>query len=164
MPKKKKTTGLPPGTWIEREMFESKAYWALNGSAPQLLTLFLGKRSRERVADKKGVKSHQWTNLDSITMTYAELKNKYDITQPRATRAIDELLAKGFLEIRHYGGTYKKDKSIYSLIDKWKFWSKDTVFSKRERDVHRGYQGQNKKKTPGKVVKFPPTDRPKLRG
>ena len=48
-PKKSK---LPPGTWIERDMFESKGYLSLRGFSPQLLTLILGKRWFDKVGKK----------------------------------------------------------------------------------------------------------------
>jgi hypothetical protein len=140
---------LPSGTWIERDLFNSKAFWALKGAAPQLLIRFLGKRNRSKEVDRKGQKNNQWTNLDSLTMTYAELmslwtepysKKKIGLTQPRITRAIDELLAKGFLEIKNPGGAYQQDKAVYALIDKWRIWHPGTIFSKRKFDAHRGYQ------------------------
>lgn len=153
---------LPTGTWVERDLFNSKAFWSLRGIAPQLLIRFLGKRQRRTVTDKKGRKSIEWINLKSLTMTYKELaslwidpitKEKTGITQPRATRAIDDLLAKGFLEIKNPGGAYKQDKAVYGLIENWKWWSPGTVFNKRKRDVYRGYQGRKKKID--KVIELP---------
>jgi hypothetical protein len=78
-------------------------------------------------------------------MTYIELREKYGVTEPRATRAFDDLLAKGFIEYQHHGGAYKRDKSVFSLSEKWCHWTPDTVISKREHDVKRGFQGQRKK-------------------
>jgi hypothetical protein len=151
---------LPSGTWIEREMYLSKAFWSLTGAASQLLILFLGKRKRDHIKDHKGNKSYNWINLNNITMTYKELENLWyhplktylpgeakGITQPRITRAIDELLAKGFIEIVKPGGAYKQDKAVYGLIDKWKTWKKGDVYSKRPLDAHRGWQGK-----PGKYL------------
>lgn len=149
----RKKPKLPTGTWVERDMFKSKAFWALKGSAPQLLIMFLGKRWRDKSPDKKGVKEIKWTNLNSLTVTYKELaslwtdpvtQRKTGITQPRVTRAIDQLLAKGFLEVVNPGGAYQQDKAVYALVDKWRWWSPGTVFSRRKFDVHRGYQGRNK--------------------
>ena len=156
---KKRKDKLPSGTGVEREVFLSKAFWALKGAAPQLLIYSLGKRQRRNVTDKKGVKGKDWINLDSITVTYKELENlftdpvtgkKFGINQPRITRAIDHLLAKGFWEVKNPGGAYQQDKAVYGLIDKWKWWSRGTVFSRRERDVPRGFQDKDKKKEKGK--------------
>ena len=146
---------LPPGTWVERDLFLSKAFWSLKGAAPQLLMIFLGKRMRKNVQEKKGNKNYKWINLNNITVTYKELENLWfdprkvlmpreakGISQPRITRALDELLAKGFIEVVNPGGAYQQDKAVYALIDKWQRWSRGTVFSKRKTDVHRGWQGK----------------------
>jgi hypothetical protein len=118
-----------PGTFIYRELFESKAFLALGGIAPQLLVLILGKRKFVNVGGKKTL-----INGDNITFTYIEAKKKYGISQPRLTRCIDELLAKGFLKIIHQGGAYKQDKTIYGLSDAWMYWSKGAVHERRLKD------------------------------
>ena len=130
--KKKRRFKVSPGTWLTRELFESRAFLSLRGFAPQLLILILGKRNIDY--------NHDCLNCDSLTMTYAELVNKYGITQPRATRAFDELLAKGFLEVKHQGGRCQSDRNIYSLSERWTFWSPGVVFQERKRDVKRGFQ------------------------
>ena len=128
------------GTFIERRMFESRAFLALKGSAPQLLILFLAKRSFERVG-KKGNQVLRCINSDSITFTYIEAEKRHGFTKQRFQRALDELLAKGFIEIKHQGGGYKQDKSLYALSVKWGFWNPGTVFECRAKDpVQRGFR------------------------
>jgi hypothetical protein len=128
------------GTYIERRMFESRPFLALKGGAPQLLVLFLGRRIFERVG-KKESKKRQCVNCDAIVFTYIEAFKKYGFTKQRFLRAIDELLAKGFIEINHQGGGYKQDKSIYALSVRWTFWNPGTVFERREKDpVKRGFR------------------------
>jgi len=128
-----------PGTWIEREMFESNAYLSLTGFAPQLLILIMGKR-QFITHGRKGKEKRVCTNCDKINITYIEFKNKYGITQPRMTRAIDQLLAKGFLAIVNPGGTYRQDKAIYSLSNNWVIWQPGVLFEVREKEsVERGF-------------------------
>ena len=137
---------LPQGTYVERKLFESKAYFALVGSAPQVLLLLLGKRQFETVG-RKGKEQIICTNCDSLIFTYIEEEKKYGLTQPRVTRAIDELLAKGFLTIKHLGGEYPQDKSIYALSDNWQFWSPGAIFETRPKDTRqRGFRGPKKQK------------------
>ncbi len=143
---------LQPGTFVYREMIQSKAFLALKGFAPQLLLLFLLKRQRKMIKDKKGSKFQQWID-DNLTMTYVELQKKYKITKPKTTRAIDDLLAKGFLKIRHAGGAYKKDKTIYALSEEYLLWRPGVVFNKRNFDVKRGYQANKKEKIKLKLRK-----------
>lgn len=150
----KKKHRAPPGTWVERDMFMSRAFLELSGFAVQLLILFLAKRDithERKVLNKK-----------SITMTYLELENIYHrregqregkpfgqadlargISRPRIIRAIDQLLAHGFIEIVHRGGAYQQDKTVYALTDEWQFWRPGTIFRKREPDTRRrGYNGK----------------------
>lgn len=130
---------FPPGTWFEREMFESQAYLALRGFAPQLLTVLLGKRQFDSVG-KKGKEKRICLNCDSLVFTYVEAENKYGITKPRLARAYDELLAKGFLTCKHQGGGYKQDKSLYGLLEKWRIWKPGLIFEKRKKGtIQRGF-------------------------
>jgi len=132
----KKHVGKGKGTFLERDMFESDAFLALGGVAPQLLIYLFGKRILEKPKNGKRV----CVNCDELTLPIVELK-KLGITQPRATRGIDDLLAKGFMEITHHGGAYKKDKSIYALSTKWTFWKPGVVFFTRPTVIKRGFQG-----------------------
>ena len=128
-----------PGTWVDRDMFESKAFLSLKGFAPQLLILFLGKRQILKYG-RKGKEKKICVNRDSLTFAYVEAKKKYGITKSRFSRAINELLAKGFITIVHHGGGFKQDKSIYALSDNWILWQPEIVFETRERmEVQRGF-------------------------
>ena len=137
---------LSPGTWIERDLFKSKAFLVLRGFAPQLLILFLAKRSFETVG-KPGKQKRVCVNCDRICFTCVEAKNKYGITIPRFKRAIDELLAKGFISIMRQGGAFKQDKSIYGLSEKWRLWQPGVIFETRDTsDVQRGFRKPKKQK------------------
>jgi hypothetical protein len=136
---------VSPGTWIERETFESKAFLSLRGFAPQLLILMLSKRQFTKYKMKSGKEKRICTNCDSLNFTYTEAqkygKNKYKITIPRLKRAFNDLLEKGFIRIIHQGGAYKQDKSIYGLSDEWVFWQPGANFNnKRNSDIKRGFQ------------------------
>jgi hypothetical protein len=145
----------PAGTWLERDVYMSRAYLELKGFAPQLLVLFLAKRDIDR--DRKV------RNKTSITMTYIELENIYHrreaerkgiklsgesnlprgISRPRIIRAIEQLLAHGFIDIVHRGGAYQQDKTVYALTDDWQWWRPGVVLSRREPDLRqRGYNGR----------------------
>jgi hypothetical protein len=155
MSRNKKGKKAAPGTWFERDVFTSRAYLELTGFAPQLLVLFLAKR---QINSDKIV-----MNKNDITMTYLELENIYHrhevhgqevvrdnlprgISRPRIVRAIDILLAHGFIRIVRRGGAYQQDKTVYGLVEDWRFWRPGVVFSKREPDTRqRGYNGRLKK-------------------
>ena len=135
----------PPGTWFESEMIENKAYLALKGFAPQLLSLFLLKRRFDSIK-RKGKTKRVCLNRDSISFTYIEAKEKYGITKSRFSRAIDDLLAKGFITIIHHGGSCQQDKTIYGLSENWHIWQPGIVFEVRKKEtVQRGFCKPNKK-------------------
>ena len=130
---------------VDRVMFESKAFMALTGIAPQLWITVLGKR-RFFQFGRKGKKKWSCTNRDDINITYIEYFNKFGITQPRLTRAIEQLLAKGFITIIHPGGGHRHDKAIYGLSDKYLTWKPGMVIEKREKEsVQRGFCKPNRK-------------------
>ena len=85
---------------MTRELIRSRAYNELRGFAPQLLAHFFLKRNFDH--------KHNVKNKDSLTMTYLELTNLYGeedgIIKNRLIRAIDDLLAKGFIKVIRPGG------------------------------------------------------------
>ncbi len=132
---------MAKGAYLKSEMLESKAYLSLTGAAPQVLTLILLKRQFEKHKIKNRSAKSFCVNCDSLTFTYIEAEKKYGITQPRLTRAIDQLLAKGFVTCKHHGGAYKQDKNIFGLIDKYLIWKPGVVFEERKKDpVERGFR------------------------
>ena len=159
----KNRNGYGKGTFIDTKMFLSGAFLSLGqpGSGPfvssvsvQILMMFLGKRQYAK-AKIKGQNVIERIDDNKFTLTYKEItsygcrleKNgnrvKGAITQPRATRGIDELLAKGFIEIAEHGGAYEKHKSKYSLVDNWMNWRiGDAPVRRRGKDCWRGFQGK----------------------
>lgn len=135
------------GTFITREIYESPAYNALGGFAPQLLIHILGKRQFE-THGRKGKQKRVCVNCDKLNITYMEFKNGYGISQPRMTRAIDQLLEKGFITIVYPGGTFRQDKAVFALPDNWVIWQPGTVFETRNREgVKRGFCKPKKQKS-----------------
>ena len=133
---------MAKGTYIEADILESQAYLSLSGIAPQVLSLFLLKRQFEKVGGKKNGKPKKvCVNQNSLSLTYIEAKEKFGITQPRLTRAIDDLLAKGFLACIHQGGAYQQDKSIFGLSENWRLWRPGMVIDTRKKEaVNRGFR------------------------
>ena len=155
---KKKGNGYGKHTTIESSLFLSPAYLSLGhrGTSPvvsscsaQVLILFYGKRQFGKVSKNKG---YVRTDGNRLTLTYKELEAR-GFSQTRATRAFDELLAKGFIEIVHQGGCYDKDKTVYGLTDDYIFWRPGhQPVRVRVRDVKRGYQKKSKSRSSLKVV------------
>ena len=136
---KPKHIGRGKGTFVERELFESPAFIALSGVAPQMLIYILGKRDF-----KQTNKSRICVNEDQIKLSYIEL-GKLGITQPRATRGFNDLLAKGFIKLEHHGGGCQKDQNIYSLSNQYLLWKKEKVFSERPDVLKKGFQNSKQR-------------------
>jgi hypothetical protein len=128
------------GTWMTRAMIFSRAYWALSSSAKGILILFLMKRDMN--------KKHECLNCKELTMTYLELENLHGkkadgspdgLSRSSITRGINDLMAKGFIEVIRQGGAYQKDKSIYGLCEDWKFWVPGKVCHMRPQGKRVGY-------------------------
>lgn len=156
---------LPAGTWIERDLFNSKAFINLTGFAPQLLILFYAKRQFENTGGKSGKKKRICLNHDNLTFTQIEAKKTYGVNSPRFLRAIDQLLEKGFIKIIHYGGAYQKDKTIYGLSENWRLWQPGMIVEERKkRTVQRGYCKPGKKITTNETVPIHTNENVPIRG
>ena len=148
---KRNGNGYGKGTFVETRMFLSKAFINLGKrgssdtvssySIPMLL-MFLGKRKFAEIK-QKGQKKQVRSDDDRFHLTYKELAS-HGITQPAATRAIDELLAKGFIIIAEHGGAFDKHKTVYSLAEDWMKWEPGDppVRIRQKDDVKRGFQGK----------------------
>lgn len=129
----KKPLGRGKGTFVERDLFESPAFIALKGVAPQMLIYLLGKREFQQTKNGRIC-----VNEKELKLSYVELQ-KLGITQPRATRGFDELLEKGFLRIEHHGGGCQKDMNVYSLSNQYLLWREGTVFFTRPKAISKGF-------------------------
>ncbi len=140
------------GTFVKKELFESKAFLALGGVAPQVLVLFLGKRWFEKVG-RIGKQKWVCTNCSELVFTYIEARKEYGITKSRFSRAIDALLANGFITVEHKGGGYQQDKSVYALSNQWRLWRPGNVIEERKKEsVQRGFCRPNKENSTSKIV------------
>jgi hypothetical protein len=150
--RKKNKNGYGLGTFVETEMFLSKAFMSLGKrgtsktvscASAQMLILLLGKRGFRDKKDKKGNKGKPVRVDDNkFKLPYKELSSR-GIKTGTAARGFDELLAKGFIEIINPGGAYAQDQAIYGLVDDWRFWKLgDAPVRKRTKDINRGWQGK----------------------
>jgi hypothetical protein len=134
------------GIYIERALYQSKAFLSLGRNAIKLLFALLDVRIREpqKIAkDRKGAKRKpRYINEDRLEAPYPTLRKKYRMNNQGITNAIDELLAKGFIEISHSGGMGEHDKSRYALTEDYLQWNPGNIFNCRKHDVRRGFQGQ----------------------
>ena len=135
------------GIFIERELYQSDAFLSLGKNAIKILLALLDNRKREtqhQAKTKKGNKRKpKFINLDCLKIPYGTLEKVYKINRSSIPKAIDELLAKGFIKISYRGGACKHDMSKYSWSDNYLFWTPHTApFEVRQKRERHGYQGQ----------------------
>jgi len=130
--------------YVDRKLIRSRAFLELTGCAAQVYLLF---RARAQVVKAKSVpaKRSPWqiVNNGEIIFTYAEAEEDFGITAKRFTRAIDQLVAHGFLDIAHHGGGLKRDASCYALSERWRGYG-TAEFVPRERPKGRRWVSRQK--------------------
>ena len=141
--------------WIWRDIIRSSAFIELSGKSAQVLLIFY---SKVQIAKMKVKGRNQWitTNDKALEFCYAEAE-RIGITARQFTRAIDQNVEVGFLDIVESGmGIYKR-KTIYALSDRWqRFGAHDFVPAARPKDTraYRRTQAQrlrSQKKSVGKA-------------
>lgn len=122
--------------WVERELILSSAFRKLNARAMEVLLLFLYRRQWSRPS-RKG----KWhiTNNGEIVFPYKEAQKRFHIPRSTFTRAIDNLIKYGFIEIAHLGGGLIGDCTKYSISNRWKEFGTDKFVKKKRPKDTRGF-------------------------
>lgn len=136
--------------FVSRRMITSKAYLALKtATACKVFLIFLSKCRMEKLQTRPGRNEREWqiTNNGEIQFTYAEAEVKYGISAGKFTRAIDELIRVGLIEIAKTGMGLHKDVTLYAISDRWEmFGTAEFVVMKRpKRKQQFGFAGRRSK-------------------
>jgi hypothetical protein len=142
---------------FERGMINSNAFRSLSKKALQVLCQFLARRKMK----KKGrYGKEKWIiiNNGEIEFSYRDAENKLKISNRTYTRALDELIEKGFISIAEQGnGTGGGRRTKYSIDDRWQRWGKPDFKSKKRKKAFRKLGFMKKKSTDKHAVL--PTDK-----
>ena len=110
--------------WFEKKLLRSSAFRSLSRWSFLVYFDFLRKRQMDQRKDAKRSDSWIIRNNGEIVYPYSEAEKK-GIGRREFRNAIDELMAKGFLDIAHQGsGGRSGDMSRYSIDDRWKNYGK----------------------------------------
>jgi hypothetical protein len=69
-------------------------------------------------------------NNGEIVFTYDEARDKYGIKKDRFTKALDQLVEYGFIDICHTTNGLHKIATLYAISSRWKDWGKSTFIVK----------------------------------
>jgi hypothetical protein len=128
-----------PGVRLPYQLESSEAFLSLTGKAPQVLLLLMRRRRMSRVGRRGWI----ITNNGEIEFTYKEALDRYGITHGQFRRAIDQLVAHGFIDVTETGGAYRRHKSKFPLIENWRNYGRADFKPGRARKpdpVKRGYR------------------------
>lgn len=133
-------------TLLKSDLVLSPAYKALKESGLRVLNIFLLRQPMEKVGAKEWAPKQ---TENEIKFTYTNANKLLDFTDPRFTRAIDDLIEKGFIDLRYQGGGAEGDHSLYVLSDMWKHFGTDQfkVRPRPKKGLNIGFIKNKKKKT-----------------
>ena len=105
---------------LDQRLIKSKVWLSLSGTAINVFLIFRTKCQIGNRRRKQGAKGRKIIiNNGEIVFTYDEAEKKYGITHGRFNRAIDDLVAKGFIDISDTGMGLHKMTTYYSISDRW---------------------------------------------
>jgi len=135
--------------FVSRAIITSKAYLSLKTAAAcKVLMGFLSKCQWERVQARPGSRDKEWhiVNNGEIQFTYVEAEEKYGLSSGKFTRAIDQLVAVGFIDITKSGFGLQRDATLYAISDRWeKYGTNDFVPRERPKRIEKlGFRKGNK--------------------
>jgi len=121
---------------VPSEVIESPAFRDLGATAIKVfLDLLLKRKMGERRVGPK--RKPQWTVLNDgqIVYPYKEAQER-GISPPAFTRAIDDLVDHGFIDIRKSGAGLLKTPTLYGFSERWRDWGTNR-FTERPRRKQR---------------------------
>ena len=135
--------------FVSRKVITSKAFLDLKTAAScQVYLIFLSKCRVEKVQTRPMSREKEWqvTNNGEIQFTYIEAESYYGISAGKFTRAIDENIRVGLIDIAKTGLGLHKDVTLYAISDRWeKFGTDEFVVMKRpKRKQQFGFAGKRK--------------------
>ena len=123
--------------FVSRAVITSKAFLSLRtATACQVYIIFLSKCRMEKVQARPMSREREWriTNNGEIQFTYKEALEKWGISSNKFTRAMDENVRVGLIDITKSGFGLRKDESRYAISNRWvKFGTDEFIVKKRQK-------------------------------
>ena len=147
--------------WFDKNLLRSQVFRSLSKWSLLVYLDFLRKRQMEQVKSKSRSSSWIIKNNGEIVYPYSEAEKK-GIGRREFRNAIDELMAKGFLDITHYGsGGRSGDMTRYFIDDRWQDYDTPSFCpakKPRMKDSRqgRGWSAYHAKKKKGSITKLSP--------
>lgn len=104
---------------LELRLVKSRAWLSLSGAAPQVYLLFRTKCQISKRYAARGRHDRIISNNGQIEFTYLEAEKKYGISKDRFGRALDQLIDRGFIDVKASGMGVHKVKTWYAISERW---------------------------------------------
>ena len=105
---------------LEQSLVQSQAWFSLSGTAMIVFLIFRTKCRIDKRQSKPGKRGPVIINNGEIEFTYDEAETKFGIKRSRFKRAIDKLVARGFIDIAATGMGVHKVKTWYAISERWR--------------------------------------------
>ena len=134
----------PHGTYLEGKLIASKAWLSLqNVTAVQVYCILTSQIVKLKANGKKARKGRKQEyvcpNERNLKFTYKQAKDIYGIGQTRFTRAIDDLIKHGLLDIVKPGNAATRELTVYGLSRRWVNYGPDNFQSASREKAKRGF-------------------------
>ena len=135
--------------FVSRSVITSKAFLALKTAAScQVFLIFLNKCVPKKVQARPMSREKEWriTNNGELQFTYIEAEGEYGIPGGKFTRAIDDLVRVGLIDITRTGLGLKKEVSLYAISNRWEKFGTDgfVVKTRPKRTEQFGFAGRKR--------------------
>ena len=123
-------TGREKGTYIVDELFQSDAFRTLTGTEKEICLFVFTRRKYLKHTKKTPRNTWEPQNANNMTLPHVAIidffskGNEPPPVGSTITRAINTLMARGFLEALSVGGKGKGNMTVYRLAHDWRVWHK----------------------------------------
>jgi hypothetical protein len=100
-------------------LVKSVAWLSLGGTAKDVYLLLRTKCRIIKQQGKTGKRGPVIANNGELEFTYDAAEEKYGITTGRFTRALDQLVDRGFIDVAATGMGVHRVKTWYAISDRW---------------------------------------------
>jgi DNA-binding PadR family transcriptional regulator len=105
---------------LEQRLVKSAVWLSLGGTAKDVYLLFRTKCRIMKRQTKPQKHGPVIANNGELEFTYDEAQQKYRITTGRFTRALDQLVDRGFIDVTATGMGVHRVKTWYAISDRWR--------------------------------------------
>jgi hypothetical protein len=131
---------------LSKAMLRSKAFISLTGAAKQILLELCMRITLDRYKPCKRHKEdtrYYAKNNGTLVLTYKGIHKQFGYSTATISKAIDQLVSHGFIEIAELGCGVKRQSHKIALTTNWKQYKTDDFKpcnGKADRPVNRGFK------------------------